>query len=45
MDNNDAIVNNNVIYGRQGWICPLCGAALSPDTTFCPSHLLLHHIQ
>lgn len=29
-------MSNDTTFGRQGWICPKCGAVLSPDTTFCP---------
>lgn len=23
-------------HGKVGWICPICGRALSPDTISCP---------
>lgn len=45
---NPLIVDNNIAYPNigdtpgdsfwapRGWICPKCGAALAPNTTFCP---------
>lgn len=29
-------VAERVTFGKQGWICPKCGAALSPDMVYCP---------
>lgn len=26
----------NYFQGKVGWICPICGRALSPDTICCP---------
>jgi len=32
------MINNPNLTYNYGWVCPLCGRALSPTTTCCPCH-------
>ena len=31
-------MNEQKVYYKVGWLCPICGRVLSPDTSVCPCY-------